>query len=74
VTVKITVPTGTLRFDSVNLESVATTVTRVIAFEWDVAAAPELAPPPGTTTPAARAAPIAANTMMLPPRRMTPPG
>ena len=38
VTVKITVPVGALRFDSVNLRSVAVTVTRVVTFEWAVAA------------------------------------
>ena len=57
VMVKITAPEGTLRFDSVNLESVATTVTRVVAFEWDAAAAPELAPPPGTKIPKESPAP-----------------
>jgi hypothetical protein len=65
---------GTLRLDSVNLESVAVTVTWVVAFALDlVRDIFELAPPPGTTIPAARAAAIAATTMMLPPRRMTPP-
>ena len=37
VTVKITVPVRALRFESVNLESVAVTVTRVVAIKWDVA-------------------------------------
>ena len=32
-TVKITVPTGTLRFESVNENSFATTVTRDVAFD-----------------------------------------
>lgn len=31
ITVKITVPVGTLRFESLNLNSVATTVTRDVA-------------------------------------------
>ena len=47
VTVKITVPVGALRFDSVNLRSVAVTVTWVVTVEWAVACdALGLAPPP----------------------------
>src|SRR5258708_33363571 len=56
VTVKITVPIGTLLLESVNFDSVAATVTRIVACE--------LAPLAGTKRPAAR--PIAAGAMNSP--------
>jgi hypothetical protein len=71
--VKTTVPVGALRLDRLNLESVAVTVTWVVAVDWAVACdALELAPPPATKIPAASpATATTASGTRLPPRRMT---
>ena len=71
VTLKITLPVGALRFDSVNLWSVAVTVTWFVAVRWVVACeALGLAPPPGTRTPAASPATVSGASRTTLPRRM----